>query len=130
MWSATSWCKRSSRLMRNQVKKSGASYTPVIWSVVLLFLLTGFCMISNFSLIIPLLLLFSGVHLYFFKKASFRLFLNLGFLLTIIIFITHIFKQYLTPVHYLYIPVACIAMLTMLLYNYLQLAYIVSLFIS
>ena len=48
---------------------------------------------------------------------------NVGrlFLLTIIIFIAHGFKQYLTPVHYLYIPVASVAILTILLYNDLQL---------
>jgi len=83
---------------------------------------------SGFSLIIPLLLLILGVHLYFFKKATVRLFLQLGLLFALLLTGTHALVEY-TTVPVLYIPVAAIALLTMLLYNDLQLAFLMS-FIS
>ena len=85
---------------------------------VILFL-TLFCQIANFPTIIPLLLVFLGLHLFYFGKASVKLFLNLGLLLTLITFTANFLLTY-TKIPPLYIPVASVSMLTMLLYSDLQ----------
>jgi len=84
-----------------------------------------FCWIMQYSMLIPLLLLFLGIHLNFNRKSSLRLLLNLGLLIALIIFLTHVIINYSFMAHY-YIPVAAIAMLTMLLFNDLQLAFLMA----
>jgi len=91
--------------------------------------LAAFCQLVNFSLVIPLLLLLTGLHIFFNKQANYKLLINLSFLVTLIIFAAHGFKEYLS-ISYLFIPVASVAMLTMLLYNDLQLAYLMALISS
>ena len=93
------------------------------------FFLSMFCWAAHYSLALPLLLLFLGVHLHFFKKANVKLFLDLGLLLTVIMFGTHAVSQYTNWPPY-YIPVAAIGMLTMLLFNDLQLVFMMSLISS
>lgn len=88
-------------------------------------LLTVFCNLVGFSLIIPLVILFLGGYLFFFKKANLHLFLCLGLLLTLLLCVTNAVIEY-TDIQALYIPVASIAMLTMLLFNDLQLAFLMS----
>jgi putative nucleotidyltransferase with HDIG domain len=83
---------------------------------------------SRYPLIIPLLLFFLGLHLYFSKKAKTRLFLNLSLLLAILVFTTHVFRSY-PEVSYYYIPIASIPMLAMLLFNDLQITFLLA-FIS
>ncbi len=107
-------------------KTSSSDQALDIFLVVLFFVIfTLFCYLVHYPLIIPLYILFLGIYLNHFKKATARNFINLGFLLTLIIFVTEMVKQYsdLPP---FYIPVAAIAMLTMLLFNDLQLAFIMS----
>lgn len=87
--------------------------------ILVILVLTLFCQVANFPAVIPLLLVFLGLHLFYFGKASIRLFLNFGLLLTLVVFTTHFLKTY-TQIPPLYIPVASVAMLTMLLYNDLQ----------
>jgi len=87
-----------------------------------IFALMIFCHLSRYSLIIPLFLFILGVHLHYYQKASWKLYLNLGLLLTITVFIAHATLQYST-ISYFYIPVAGIAMLTTLLFNDLLLAF-------
>ena len=88
--------------------------------------LTFFCWAVQYSLIIPLLILFLGLYLQFFQKANFKIFLNLGLLLTLLIFTTHLVIEYAT-FSYFYIPVAAAAMLTVLLFKDLQLGFLISL---
>jgi len=85
-----------------------------------------FCHFANYSLLIPFFLFFLGLHLKFCEKGSLKRFLNLGLLLAIIVFITHIISQNTEWSTY-YIPVSCIAMLTMLLFNDLHLSFIMGL---
>ncbi|MFA5060492.1 MAG: HDIG domain-containing metalloprotein [Candidatus Omnitrophota bacterium] len=114
--------------MKPRVKNSD-QINP-LWLVAAIgLLLSAFCFLANLSLIIPLILLFLGVYLAYFKKASLRLFLNLGLLLALLIFIVHSFNQY-TTFSYFYIPVAGIAMLAILLYNDIQIAFIMALISS
>ncbi len=84
--------------------------------------LTVFCLFSFLSLIIPLLIFFLGVHLFFFKKANPRLFLHLALLLALLVFAAHILKPYSVVAHF-YLPVAAIGMLTMLLFNDVQVSF-------
>ena len=94
-------------------------------AVVTVLLLTGFCYVIGYSLIIPCLLLVLGIQLFYLKKASFRMFLNLGLLITLMIFTTNAIVHY-TALSTFYIPVAGMAMLVMLLFNDLQIAFIMS----
>ncbi|MFA5087430.1 MAG: HDIG domain-containing metalloprotein [Candidatus Omnitrophota bacterium] len=105
--------------------KNDISFLTAGLIILVMILLSLFCQSAKFSLIIPLLLLFSGLHLFFFKKSSLKLLINLGFLLTILIFTAHAFSEY-TTIPELYLPVASATMLTMLLFNDLQLAFLMA----
>jgi len=91
--------------------------------IILLFV---FCYLAEYPLILPVFLLFLGLHLHFFKKANFSLFINLGLLLAVIVFTTHCIIHY-TTLELLYVPVASVAMLTILLFTDLQLAFLMAL---
>ncbi len=84
-----------------------------------------FCYVSGFSLIIPLLLLLLGLYLRAVRRADIKLFLNLGLLLLLNVFIAYALINY-TSISAFYIPVAAVAMLVMLLYNDLPLAFIMA----
>lgn len=109
----------------HQLIKETVTLTNAIVVIIIILLLSIFCQVVHFSLFIPLLLLFVGFHLYLFKKANYRLLLNLGLLLTLLIFTSHAILQY-TDIPKYYIPVASLSMLTMLLYNDLQLVFLMS----
>ncbi|MCA9407293.1 MAG: HDIG domain-containing protein [Candidatus Omnitrophica bacterium] len=92
--------------------------------VLFIIIMTLFCKSMGYSLIIPLFIFFLGVHLHFLGKKT-KNFLHIGLLLAIIIFIAHIIDQYTTlPLNY--IPVAAISILTMLLFNNLNLMFLVA----
>jgi len=78
-----------------------------------------FCYIAGLPLLIPLLVFFLGVHLFFFKKLNSKIFLPLSLFLVIIISLSYFFK---TSLHlsYFYLPIASIPMLAMLLFNDVQ----------
>ncbi|MFA5259743.1 MAG: hypothetical protein WC450_00785, partial [Candidatus Omnitrophota bacterium] len=59
------------------------SFKDAVLVILTLLILILFCQVVGFSLIIPLLLLFLGVHIFFLRKADFRLFLQLGLLLSL-----------------------------------------------
>ena len=84
-----------------------------------------FCWMVNYSLVIPLFLLFLALHLKNFRKACAKIFLNLGLLLVLIVFAAYAMQQYSTLPLY-YIPVASIAMLTMLLFNDHEMSFIMA----
>ncbi len=112
--------------MINKLKRSTqdkvAHISLAVFSVIGLWL---FCWAVQYPLIIPLFLLFLAIHLVFSGKASLRLFLNLGLLLALIVFVTHVVFHY-TDMSLRYVPVAGIAILTMLLFNDLQLAFVMA----
>src|SRR3989338_8583841 len=81
--------------------------------IMLMIGLTGYCQIAGLPIVIPLLLLFSGIHLHYFKQANGRLFLHLGLLLALIVFTAHFLTTYTSMSKY-YIPLASVVMLTML----------------
>lgn len=91
----------------------------------LFILLISVLAVSQYSLIIPVLIFIMGLHLSFFGKANLRLLANLGLLLAILMLTMDVFRVYpqITP---LYIPVASLAMLTMLLFHDLQLVFMMS----
>ena len=84
-----------------------------------------FCYFSDLPLIIPLLVFFLGLHLFYFKKVKPRLFLHLALLLALLLFAAHSFQSYSHPIHF-YLPIASIAMLTMLLFNDSQISFIMA----
>jgi putative nucleotidyltransferase with HDIG domain len=83
------------------------------------------CYFFGLPLIIPLLVFFFGVHLFFFKKVKSQLFLHLALLLGILVFGAFFLKVYSHPFH-LYLPIASIAMLTMLLFNDVQISFMMA----
>ena len=87
--------------------------------------LVVFCYFASLPLIIPLLVFFLGIHLYFFKKANPRLFLHLALLLALLVFAAHALKSYPTLM-LSYLPVAAVPMLTMLLFNDVQISFMMA----
>jgi len=87
-----------------------------------------FCRLAQYPLIIPFFLFFLGLQLYWANKdkANLKMFLNLGLLLSLITFTAYVVDFY-TSVSSFFIPVAGIAMLTMLLFNDLWLTLVMSL---
>ncbi len=92
----------------------------IMLAVTLLATLT-FCYFAGLSLMIPLLFFFFGLHLFYVRKTSGRVFLHLTLLLVILMFATHILQSY-AMFSLFYIPVASVAMITTLLYNDVQLS--------
>lgn len=87
--------------------------------------LAGFCFWVGFSLIIPFLLFLVVLYFLFLDQASKDLFLRSGLLLTLILFAAHALGQY-TELSVFYIPVAVVGMLVVLLFNDIQLAFVMS----
>ncbi len=116
------WYRRSLKLMINIINKPKKGF---IAAGVFFFVLLGYCMLAGLSLIIPLLVAFYGCHLAFFRHLEAKRFLHLGFLLTIIVFAGRSLIEFLHFSPYA-IPVASVAMLAMLLFNDLQLAFSMS----
>jgi len=85
-----------------------------------------FCYFSGLPLIIPLLVFFFGLHLFYFKKVKPRLFLHLALLLALLIFAARELQEYSHLIHF-YLPVASVAMLTMLLFNDVQISFMMAL---
>ena len=111
--------------MSSYSSKVKISYRDAFVSLSLVFLLAVFCKVTELSLIIPFLLLFFGLHLFFLHKSGVKLFLSLGLLLTLVVSGTSILQTY--TVHCpLYLPIAGIAMLTMLLFDDLHLVFMMS----
>ena len=106
-------------------KKEIRSTLPAILGCAILLLLGIVLGMCKYPVIIPVVLFFLGLHLWFFGKAKIRLFVNLGLLIAILIFVVDVINSYpnITP---LYIPVASLTMLTMLLFNDLQLVFMMS----
>jgi len=88
-----------------------------------------FCYFSGFPLIIPLLVFFFGVHLFYFKKVQPKLFLHLALLLALIVFAAQALKSY-SHLNHFYLPIASVAMLTMLLFNDVQISFMMALMSS
>jgi len=86
--------------------------------------LAFFCFSSGLSLVIPLLVFFFSVHLFYFRKAKPALYLNLALLLTILIFAAYAFKSY--HLFFFYLPIASVAMLTMLLFNDIHVSFMMA----
>lgn len=111
--------------MNIRSNKTQPSLFSSIMGVLALLVVGGVLGASHYPIIIPFLLFFLGLHLSFFNKASVRLFLNLGLLLAILMFTVNIYRSN-PALSSLYIPVASVAMLTMLLFNDLQLVFMMS----
>lgn len=96
-----------------------------LWVVVVVAALSVFCRIAHYSLIIPLFLLFLGIYLNLLQRANHKLLLHLGLLVALILSTAYVIVEY-SPFPHHFTPVAGIAMLTMLLFNDLQLAFLMA----
>lgn len=85
-------------------------------------LLTGYCLFAGLSLLIPLLLLICAFYLSVQRGVASRCFLRLGFLLALLAASAHA-MTFSSSFSLYFIPVAAAPMLTMLLFNDLQLAF-------
>ncbi len=97
-------------------------------TVVVMAVLFAFCYVAQISMAIPLLLLFGGIQLYFNKNASARLLMYMGLLLVSIMAVANYLV--IRDVPSFYIPVSSVAMLTLLLFNDVQIAFLMSLIAS
>jgi len=112
--------------MKTQTKNNSSNSTQIALSAAAIVLVAAFCYIVKLPLIIPLLLLMAGIHLHYFKKAEPKLFLRMGLLISLIVFTAHAITKYYANISPFYIPVASIAMLVILLYNDLQLSFLMA----
>ncbi|MBF0388400.1 MAG: HDIG domain-containing protein [Candidatus Omnitrophica bacterium] len=97
----------------------------LITAGVVLLLLLGYCALAGLSLFLPFFLLFYSFHLMLFKRATGQRILHLSLLLALIVFAATAMTEYSRFSPY-YIPVSAVAMLTILLFNDLQLAFSMS----
>lgn len=105
--------------------RNNVTYGAAGWTIFFIIVLSFFCRLGPLPLIIPLLLVFLGIHLFLFQKASIKMFLKLGLLLALTIFGARLLAEY--HINSLYLPVASVGMLSVLLFNDLQLALLMSL---
>src|SRR3989338_3924778 len=110
--------------MKTPIKNTNAG---VIFCVILaISVVAAVCYVAHISLMIPFLLLFAGIFLYFLNKASVKLFLELGLLLSLIVFATYTTITYYPTISYFFIPVASGAMLAILLYGDLEISFVMA----
>jgi putative nucleotidyltransferase with HDIG domain len=107
------------------LKRHQISPLQAFLAIFSLLLLTLFCKVANFPLVIPFLLLFLGGHLFLFQKGNLGLVLRMGLLLSLLTFVAFALPRY--HISTLYIPIASVALLTALLYKDLQLAFVMAL---
>jgi putative nucleotidyltransferase with HDIG domain len=112
-----------------RILKENISLAQFIIGTLILIGIAGFCAIKHYPLIIPVLILFFSLHLLFIKKANRRLFLNLGLLLTLSVFMAHGIVEWGGWSPY-YIPVAIVGMMTMILFNNFEMMLLMSLLSS
>jgi len=113
----------------SSLQNNSISRDQCIMVAVTFFGLVIFCYFSGLPLIIPLLFFFFGIHLFYFKKVEPRLYLHLSLLLAILVFSAQALKSYSHLIHF-YLPIASVAMLTMLLFNDVQISFIMALMSS
>lgn len=113
------------KILKKDKDQIRQSLTNIGLSTLFIVSLTLFCKALGYSLIIPLLIFFLGFHLSFTGRGDMRLFLNLGLLLTLIVFATHAITTY-SDLSVYYIPVASIGLFTMLLFNSRTLSFVMS----
>ncbi len=114
--------------MRN-ILKAPISLKHFLIGAMVIGVVALFCYASGYSYILAFLVLLFSMHLFFIERASGRQYLHLGLLLTLGLFMAHAVIVYggWPP---RYIPVASLAMLTMLLFNDLQIMFIMSVLAS
>ena len=111
--------------MKNKEPSLLARHSFMAITVVMVTIVAVIFHFMQFPILIPVLFFACGMHLFFIRKASLRLFLSLTLLLLLEIFLIHIVMSYST-ISSFYVPVASIPMLTMLLFNDLFLTFLMS----
>ncbi len=101
------------------------SVDQIVMMALTLVALTLFCHFSGLPLIIPFLVFLFALHLFLYKRVPARLFLHLCLLLAVLVFTAHVLKS-TTAFSIYYFPVAAVPMLVMLLFNDVQLAFMMT----
>ncbi len=109
----------------NKLNNFAAIKSNVVFIILSIIGVTAFCYFSHYSLIAPLIIVFIAFHLYYSQKTNPKIFLNLALLITLNVFLVNSLIEY-TTIPYYAIPVASISMLTMLLFNDLELSFLIS----
>ncbi|MEI6437545.1 MAG: HDIG domain-containing metalloprotein [Candidatus Omnitrophota bacterium] len=102
-----------------------AKTSSLVTAGIVFLLMLGYCKLAGLPLFIPFFLLLYSFHLMLFKRATGKRILHLGLLLVVIVFTATAMTDYSRYSPY-YIPVSAIAMLTILLFNDLQLSFSMS----
>jgi cyclic-di-AMP phosphodiesterase PgpH len=108
--------------MKNQIINN-PNTAKILLAAAVFIMIVLFCLVVGFSLVIPLVLFLVALYLFYMDKAQSWIFLRLGLLLALIVFITNAVMSY-TSISIYYIPVPAVAMLVVLLLDDLQLAFI------
>ncbi|MCR4338189.1 MAG: HDIG domain-containing protein [Candidatus Omnitrophica bacterium] len=111
--------------MVEKLEKTRLNYSQAGLGILVILGIFVFCQFVGFSLIIPLLVFFLGLHLFFFNKNCVELFWKLGLLLMLMVVTAFLFVTYF-DIPALYIPVASVAILTALLFDDLGLSFVMS----
>ncbi len=105
--------------------KEHLNYVQAGITVFVILLLTLYCKLVGYPLIIPLMLLFLGLHLFLVKKGNLKSYLQLALLLGLLVLSANYVLRF-TNISPLYLPVAAVPLLTMLLFSDLQLTFIMA----
>ena len=92
---------------------------------VIVILMTLFCWIMKYPLVLSLFLLYLGLHLISSQKLGYKILIDLGLLVTLCIFVCHI-AFYYTSIAPFYTPIAAFSMLAMLLFNNLHVTFMMA----
>lgn len=113
--------------MRNSAHKLHwpAHYSGLLIAIVLLVVLTLFCEIVGYPLVIPALLVLSGFHLVFAKKVDARRCLHVGLLMTMMVVTADVMTR-LYELSPFCVPVPSIVMLVVVLFGDIHLAFVVA----
>ncbi len=111
------------------VNSSTFSVDQIIMLAVTLIATLIFCHFSELPLLIPLMFFFFGLHMFYVRRTKWQVFLHLTLLLVLLLGVAHTLKSYHIFSLY-YTPIACVAMITTLLYNDIQLSFVLSLMAS
>lgn len=110
------------------LRKHDVSPRGLLWSVLFVVLGVLYCRFVEFPLFLPFLLLFLFGHIRLSQQGQIRNFLRLGLLLTLLVVAAfYMVKQGISP---LYVPVASVAVLTVLLFKDLELSFVMALLSS
>lgn len=109
--------------MKKPTNTKTTGRVKIIVGIILTFLiLFAFCYLMDYPLVFPVLIFYMGLHLRMTREVETKTFINLAFLLTLIIVTAEVIHTY-TTIPSFYVPLAGISILVILLFKDLNLAF-------